>query len=95
MRAAAPLLLGAGAVDLYLLPARRSAANPRTPLLLPVDGTDGQRTDARPFHRPCSACYADSVNKLTIPRWVRMTLTGLRLVKLSDWIVVRHGEGPP
>jgi len=42
MRAAAPLLLGAGAVDLYLLPARRSAANPRTPLLLPVDGTDGQ-----------------------------------------------------
>ena len=34
----------------------------RTPRLLSIDGTDG-RTDARPFHRPCSACYAGSVNK--------------------------------
>ena len=46
----APLLLGAGAVDLYLLPARRSAANPRTPLLLSIDGTDG-RTDRQTLDR--------------------------------------------
>ena len=38
-----------------LLPARRSAANP------PHATTDG-RTDIGPFHRPCSAYYASSVN---------------------------------
>jgi len=32
-----------------------------TPLLLLVNGTD-RRTDAQPFHRPCSTCYAGNVN---------------------------------
>jgi len=32
----------------------------RTPLLLSIDGTDGQ-TDSRSFHRPCSTYCADSV----------------------------------
>ena len=43
----------APAIDRYLLPAGRSAANPlRTSLLRLDDGTD-RRTDAPPFHRPC------------------------------------------
>jgi len=33
-----------------------------TSLLLSIDGTDGQ-TDARPFHRPCSAYSRGSDNK--------------------------------
>ena len=34
------------AIDRYLLPAARSAANPPSPLLLSIDGTDGRtRTD--------------------------------------------------
>jgi len=36
----------------------------RPPMLLSIDGTDRQ-TDARPFHRPCSAYHASSVNKKT------------------------------
>jgi len=33
-----------------------------TPLLLSINGT-GRRTDAQPFHRPCSADYAGNVSK--------------------------------
>ena len=39
------------AVDRFLLPTGRSAANP--PLLRSNDATDGVRTDAGPFHGPC------------------------------------------
>jgi len=63
-RAAAPLLLAgrpaAAAVDRYLLPARRSAAN-SPHAAVAVEWWDGQ-TDARPFRRSCSAYYASSVN---------------------------------
>jgi len=47
------------AIDRYLLPAERSAANlPHTAAARSIDGTDGHiQTDARPFHRLCSAYY--------------------------------------
>ena len=51
------------AVDRYLLPAGRSAANPPAAVAA-VDRwdrrTDGE-TDTRPLHRPCCACCAGSV----------------------------------
>ena len=54
------------AIDQYLLPTGRTAANPSAAVV--VDGwkrkTDGQ-TDAETFHRPCSA-YADRVNKTAL-----------------------------
>jgi len=47
------------AVDRYLLPARRSAANPPHAEAdverWETDGRTDGRTDNRPFHRPCSA----------------------------------------
>ena len=49
------------AIDRYLLPVGQSSANPQ--LLRSISRTDG-RTDARPFHRPCSVHYAASVNKM-------------------------------
>jgi len=73
LRAAAPLLLGADACAACLMQARRaavddissagrSATNPLHAAAA-VDRwdrrTDG-RTDARPFHSPCSAYYAGS-----------------------------------
>ena len=36
------------------------------PLLLTDRQTDRLRTDVPPFHKPCSAYYADSVNRRTI-----------------------------
>ena len=48
------------AIDRYLLSAGRSAANPPQTAAA-VDRWDRQ-TDAWPFHRPCSAYYADSVD---------------------------------
>ena len=51
------------AVDRYILPAWRLAANPPT-VVAAVDRRDRQkdgRTDARPLHRPCSAYCAGSV----------------------------------
>jgi len=52
----------------YVAPAGRSAAN-QPHAAVAVDQrdktdrrTDG-RTDARPLHEPCSAHYADSINK--------------------------------
>jgi len=47
-------------VDRYLLPARRSAANPLHAAAA-VERWDRQ-TDSRPFRRPCSTYYASSVN---------------------------------
>ena len=57
-RAAAPLLLSAGAVDRHFLP-----ADP--PLLLSIDGTEktDERTDGRwtVTYRPCAAYFAGGV----------------------------------
>jgi len=56
--AAAPLLLGGGraAIDLYLLHAGPTSANP-------PHGTDSRQTDGHPtatqLHRSCSAYYAE------------------------------------
>jgi len=52
------------AIDRYLLPAGRSAANP-PPAAAAAERRDRQadgRTDASPLHRPFSAYYAASVN---------------------------------
>jgi len=49
------------AIDQYVMPAGCSAAN--LPHVAAADVTDG-RTDARSFHRPCSAYYADSVKNV-------------------------------
>ena len=64
-RAAAPLPLSAGACYRSISPVLTALDQQtrRTPLLLSIDGTDG-RTDARSFHRPCSAYYAGSVNNV-------------------------------
>jgi len=68
-RAAALLLLSASAagtrrrqlsIDISC-PRGAQQQTCRPPLLLSTDVTD-RRTDARPFHRPCSACYAGSVS---------------------------------
>ena len=70
-RAGAPLLLNAHAasarsqrpplsIDISC-PRGAQQQTHRPPLLHSIDGTDRQ-TDARPFHRPCSAYYAGSVN---------------------------------
>ena len=61
----------AAAIDRRLLPAGPTAANPRSNVRRPHDGTDGRadrrtdgRTDAIPLHRPsCSAYCADSATK--------------------------------
>jgi len=70
------------AVDRYLLPARRSAANPPHAAAA-VDRrgrpTDG-RTDTRPLHRPCSAYYAGSVN---IHLYSSSTLLRVQLVVIT------------
>jgi len=58
------------AVDRYILPAGRSAANPPHAAAA-VDRTDRQtdgRTDTRPLHRPRTAHYADSVNEGMVRR---------------------------
>jgi len=69
-RAAAPLPLSAGACYRSISPVLTALDQQtrRTPLLLSIDGTDG-RTDARPFHRPCSAYYAGSVNNVGAKFW--------------------------
>jgi len=51
----------AAAVDRYLIPTWRSAANPPVAAAAVDRRTDG-RTDARPLHGPCSAYDAGSVN---------------------------------
>jgi len=63
----------APAIDRYLLPVGAQQQTCQRPLLLSVERTerrtDGQ-TDARPFHKPCPAYYADSVNNVeNIDRW--------------------------
>jgi len=59
----------APAIDRYLLPAGRAAANPPAAVAA-VDRWDGQtgrgQTDNRPFHRPYSAFYAGSVNNVIL-----------------------------
>ena len=59
------------AINRYLLPAWRSAANPSAAAAA-VDRqyrqTDG-RTDTRPLHRPCSAHYSGSVNKVDLSNY--------------------------
>jgi len=69
-RAAAPLPLSAGACYRSISPVLTALDQQtrRTPVLLSIDGTDG-RTDARPFHRPCSAYYAGSVNNVGAKFW--------------------------
>jgi len=47
------------AIDVYLLSAWRSAANP------PM-GQTNKRTYTWPFRRPCSACYAGSFDKVSV-----------------------------
>jgi len=62
------------AIDRYLLPARRSAANPRPPLLLSIDGTD-KRTDGQNGRMPdryldtASPIMRGSVNKRPHYEW--------------------------
>jgi len=56
---------GAVRIDRYILPSERSAANLSTAVAA-VDRWDrptDRQTDARPFHRPCSAYYAGSVKQ--------------------------------
>ena len=63
--ATAPGSPTAAALVRYLLPARRSAANPPHATAA-VERREERRTYARPFHRPCFPHYATSVNKLLI-----------------------------
>jgi len=67
-RAVTPLLISAGAHYRSIFRARgRSAANPPHTAAA-VDRWDRRRrTDARPFHRPCSAYYAGRVNNTRGP----------------------------
>ena len=57
----------AAAVDRYFLPAGPTAANLQQRVCCcghMLGQTDG-RTDTVPFHRPCSACYAGSIDNST------------------------------
>jgi len=56
----------AAVVGRYRLYSRRSAANPPHAAAARSNDRTDRRTDARPFHRPCSAYYASSVNKPTL-----------------------------
>jgi len=77
----APLLLSAGPCCLSISPARGTLSSK------PAGGrcccrstgqTDGQ-TDARPFHKPCSGCYAGSVKNCSV-RYAQM-MVGRRLYR--------------
>ena len=59
-RAAAPLLLSAGTYYRSIYPARCKPAARRC--CCQSMGQTDRRTDDGPFHRPCSAYYAGSVN---------------------------------
>jgi len=50
------------AIDRYLLSAERLAANPPHAAAVVDRWNTDSRTEARSFHRPCSAHYAGSVN---------------------------------
>jgi len=48
----------------YVAPAGRAAANqPHAAVAVDRRDKTDRRTDARPLHEPCSAHYADSINK--------------------------------
>ena len=61
--ARAPAAERRAAIDPYLQPAGRSAANP--PIAAAAVDRWDRRTNTRPFHRPCSVCYAGSVSNFS------------------------------
>jgi len=80
------------AINRYLLPAGRSAANPSAAAAA-VDRqyrqTDG-RTDTRPLHRPCSAHYAGSINKMDflLKFWALVSYFNVILTDFTDYYVM-------
>jgi len=95
-------LLSAGACYRSISPARgRSAANPPHAAAAAVDRWDRQtdrRTDARPFHRPCSAYKAGVSTSMYTdehsPKFEFIYLSHPPLVEITSRGVVGRGQRP-
>jgi len=96
------LLLSAGApaaVDRYLQPAGRSAANPPAAVVAvnrrdrQTNGPKDRRTDARPLHRPSSAGRAGPTTQLNV-RWnISVSKSINLLIKITcelNWVKTIH-----
>jgi len=91
-------LLHAGTIDISCPPGAQQQTR-RTPLLLSIVGTDRQ-TDARPFRRPCSSYYADSVNStgrhtyFSVTQFRKATRKGAPSVTIfTDSVITDHVGG--